>query len=355
MHPAESPSSGEAAPRPGSEGKERWRAASGRLPGEVPVDRNFPPSSRRLRASSSPEHPPAFRRRTALKPTSCPWCAPRCSVWALGCLIIRPGPPDPGSGSRRPGACRGGAAAPPSPVCGQDHLSSQLGPAGDSPPDGGTDRRADDHVAGEMNARVNPGVSHGGGENQQGRGGTRQAAAHAGRECEPGSSMPGRKRSRGRHGNQPGGRNVRGRPVWSLSRAHEFDPDVDGRRGGAHGHDSPHGRPPAVRPAENRDSGRDREPDAREISGLGEPPRWLVEPRGRECGDRRVERLIGGAKPASAGTEQAAPWPGAGGRHAGPRKLRRLGASLACAHNQMLATARAGPGRPGSAARGGHG
>ena len=43
---------------------------------------------------------------------------------------------------------------------------------------------------------------------------------------------------------------MRGHPVWSLSRAHEFNPDIDGRRGGAYGDDSPQGRPPAVRPAE---------------------------------------------------------------------------------------------------------
>ena len=29
---------------------------------------------------------------------------------------------------------------------------------------------------------------------------------------------------------------------------------------------------------------------------LGEPPRWFVEPRGRECGDCRVERAIGSSR-----------------------------------------------------------
>ncbi len=153
-------------------------------------------------------------------------------------------------------------------------------------------------------------------------GGWRQLAgrAHAAGECERGGGVPGRERAGGRHRHQPRGRNVRARPVRAVSRADGFHADVDGRGRDPHGDDSPQGRPPALRSAENRDSGRDREPDAGEIGGLGKPPHGLVEPRGRGRGDRRVDRLVGGAEPASADREQAPPGPGAGGWLARPAR-----------------------------------
>jgi hypothetical protein len=238
--------------------------------------------------------------------------------------------------------------------CGSACRLRRLGPSGHGAPDSGAGQRADDHVAGEMNAGMNPGVSHGRGENQQGRSGTGQAAAHAGGECEPGSGVPGRERPRGRHCYQPGGRNVRAHAVWTLSRMHGFDPDVDGRRGDTHRGNSPHSRSPSGRPAEDRDSGSDREPDAGEISGLRNPSRWFVQPRDRGRGDRRVERLIGGAGPTSAGGEQASPWPGAGRRPAGQHNLRGLDAGLTSTHHRMLAAARAGARGPDAATGTGH-
>jgi hypothetical protein len=232
--------------------------------------------------------------------------------------------------------------------------SADLGDSRYGPPDGGTDSRADDHVCGEMNPRVDPGAAHRCGQRHQRRPHPRQAMACGAGEREPGCRMPGRKRGRRRHRHLPGNRNLGTGPVGALPRVQGLDQEVDGRRGDANRQKASHGSSPSVWSADNRAARRDGDPDTREVRGLRQPPRRLVKPGRRGGGDRSVDRPVSSCDPAAPGGEQSGHRAGTGPEPAAHRARGKLCRDLASAHHRMLAMEHLGPRRPVPAAGAGH-
>lgn len=197
----------------------------------------------------------------------------------------------------------GSLPACPSPVGCRHDGSAELTQLRDGPPDGGTDERAGDDVAGEMYPRVDPRAGHRCGQQYQGRPGPRQAVAYRTGERESGRRVTGRKRGRRRHGHLPSRRNLRTQPVWALPRVQGFGAYVDGRRGDAHCQQPADRSSPSCSSAGNRETRCNGDPDAREVRSLRQPPSGLVQQRRRSGRDRGIEGPISSAEAATSGGE----------------------------------------------------
>ena len=147
-----------------------------------------------------------------------------------------------------------------------------------------------------MYSGVHPGVCDGRGQEPQREAEPGLFPADGRGEGEPRRRMPGRERRGSRHPHVPLARNSGAGPVWPLAGPDGLDTKVHQRRGDADGQCSPHRRTSAGAAPRHGQPGRDGQPEARVIRGVGEPAQRLVEARSGRSGHCGVDRPVHGTQ-----------------------------------------------------------